>query len=89
MITRVSFCSSAGCFRRPGWIKLFFKKEIQVIRGTRDRETLQAAFQYSSVRVFEASEVELFTLELNCKDKLLITVMHQIAFKGQMYLSLC
>lgn len=57
-----------------------------MIRGARDRETLQTAFQYSSVRIFEASEVELFTLELNCKDKLLITV--KIAFKGQMYLSL-
>lgn len=51
--------------------------------GTRDRETLQAASQNSSVRIFEASEVELFPLELNSKGKLLITLMHQIAFKGQ------
>lgn len=72
MITRVSFCSSAGCFRRPGWIKVFKKKERNSSdqRYEGQRETLQAAFQNSSVRIFE---VELFTLELNCKDTLLIT----------------
>lgn len=53
-------------------------KKRNIIRGTRDRETLQSAFQYFSVRVFEAGEVESFTLGLKCEDKRLITVMHQI-----------
>lgn len=69
----------------PGWIKIILKKEIQVMRGTRDRETLQSAFLYSSVRSFQASEVESFTLEVNCTDKLQIKVVHSIAFDGQMY----
>lgn len=54
------------------------KRKTNIVRGTRDRETLQSGFQYFSVRMFEAGEVESFTLGLKCEDKLLITVMHQI-----------
>lgn len=66
------------------------KKEI--IRGTRDRETLQSAFQYflsENLRMFEASEVELFTLELICKEKVLLTITNLIASMGQTDFSLC
>lgn len=39
--------------------------------------------------MFEASEVELFILELNCKEKLLLTVTHQIVSMGQTVFLLC
>lgn len=67
-------------------------KKTKNIRVTRVRETLQWAFQYflsENLRMLEASEVELFILELNCKEKLLLTVTHQIVSMGQMVFLLC